>query len=68
MVLNDALPRIEVAPETYKVRADGDLLGCEGAPRSPPSWWRRAASRAPAAPRRPSCPDPRRPYRFFSAS
>ncbi len=29
MVLNDALPRIEVDPETYEVRADGVLLTCE---------------------------------------
>ncbi|MBM4123757.1 MAG: urease subunit alpha [Nitrospira sp.] len=27
--LNDALPRIEVDPETYEVRADGLLLKCE---------------------------------------
>lgn len=27
--LNDALPRIEVDPETYEVRADGELLKCE---------------------------------------
>jgi urease subunit alpha len=31
MVLNDALPRIEVDPETYEVRADGMLLICEPA-------------------------------------
>ncbi len=31
MVLNDALPRIEVDPETYEVRADGELLTCEPA-------------------------------------
>src|SRR5262249_3949138 len=31
MVLNDALPRIEVDPETYAVRADGELLRCEPA-------------------------------------
>jgi urease subunit alpha len=29
--LNDALPRIEVDPETYEVRADGELLECEPA-------------------------------------
>jgi urease subunit alpha len=29
--LNDALPRIEVDPETYEVRADGHLLTCEPA-------------------------------------
>ena len=31
MVLNDALPAIEVDPETYEVRADGELLTCEPA-------------------------------------
>jgi len=31
MVNNDALPRIEVDPETYEVRADGVLLTCEPA-------------------------------------
>ena len=31
MVLNDALPQIEVDPETYEVRADGELLTCEPA-------------------------------------
>jgi urease subunit alpha len=31
MVLNSALPRIEVDPETYEVRADGELLVCEPA-------------------------------------
>ncbi len=31
MVLNAALPRIEVDPETYEVRADGELLRCEPA-------------------------------------
>jgi urease subunit alpha len=31
MVHNDALPRIEVDPETYEVRADGQLLTCEPA-------------------------------------
>ncbi|MFN3200221.1 MAG: urease subunit alpha [Bradymonadia bacterium] len=29
MVLNDATPHIEVDPETYEVRADGELLTCE---------------------------------------
>ena len=29
--LNTALPRIEVNPETYEVRADGELLTCEPA-------------------------------------
>ncbi|MBT8414022.1 MAG: urease subunit alpha, partial [Boseongicola sp.] len=31
MVLNDAMPFIEVNPETYEVRADGELLVCEPA-------------------------------------
>ena len=31
LVLNDALPFIEVNPETYEVRADGELLTCEPA-------------------------------------
>jgi urease subunit alpha len=35
MVLNDALPRIEVDPETYQVRADGRVLTCEPALRLP---------------------------------
>ncbi len=29
MVLNDATPQLEVDPETYEVRADGELLTCE---------------------------------------
>ena len=29
--LNDALPHVEVNPETYEVRADGELLTCEPA-------------------------------------
>jgi urease alpha subunit len=29
MVHNDALPKIEVDPRTYEVRADGELLTCE---------------------------------------
>jgi urease subunit alpha len=29
MILNDALPKMEVDPETYEVRADGELLVCE---------------------------------------
>ena len=28
MIHNDATPRIEVDPETYEVRADGELLTC----------------------------------------
>ena len=31
MKLNEATPRIEVDPETYEVRADGELLICEPA-------------------------------------
>jgi len=31
MIHNDACPRIEVDPETYAVRADGELLVCEPA-------------------------------------
>jgi urease subunit alpha len=31
MINNDALPKIEVDPETYEVRADGVLLTCEPA-------------------------------------
>jgi len=31
MKLNDALPRMQVDPETYEVRADGELLTCEPA-------------------------------------
>ncbi|PYR03838.1 MAG: urease subunit alpha, partial [Acidobacteria bacterium] len=31
LVLNDALPRMEVDPETYEVRADGELLTCDPA-------------------------------------
>ena len=35
MKLNDALPRIEVNPESYEVRADGVVLTCEPAVRLP---------------------------------
>jgi urease subunit alpha len=35
MVLNDATPKIEVDPETYKVTADGEWLVCEPATRLP---------------------------------
>jgi urease subunit alpha len=37
MKLNDALPRIEVDPETYVVRADGEVLACEPAAELPPA-------------------------------
>ena len=35
MVLNDRCPEIEVDPETYEVRADGELLTCEPAEELP---------------------------------
>ena len=35
MVLNNAMPQIEVNPETYEVRADGELLVCEPAAELP---------------------------------
>ncbi|MEM1066369.1 MAG: urease subunit alpha [Pseudomonadota bacterium] len=35
MVLNDLTPEVEVDPETYEVRADGDLLTCEPATELP---------------------------------
>ena len=35
MKLNDALPRMQVDPETYEVRADGELLTCEPASELP---------------------------------
>ncbi len=31
MIRNDATPKIEVDPETYEVRVDGELIGCEPA-------------------------------------
>ena len=31
MKLNDAMPHVDVDPETYEVRADGELLTCEPA-------------------------------------
>ena len=31
MILNNAVPKMEVDPETYEVRADGELLTCEPA-------------------------------------
>lgn len=31
LILNDAMPKVEVNPETYEVRADGELLTCEPA-------------------------------------
>ena len=33
--MNDAMPAIEVDPETYEVRADGQLLTCEPATELP---------------------------------
>ena len=35
MIHNDATPDIEVDPETYEVRADGELLVCEPAKELP---------------------------------
>ena len=35
MVLNDAMPNIEVDPETYTVKADGEHLTCEPATELP---------------------------------
>ncbi len=35
MVMNNYMPEIEVHPETYEVRADGDLLTCEPAQELP---------------------------------
>jgi len=35
MVLNDATPKIEIDPETYEVRADGELLVCQPAAELP---------------------------------
>jgi urease subunit alpha len=35
LVLNDATPEIEVHPETYEVRANGELLTCEPATELP---------------------------------
>ena len=33
--LNDATPEVEVNPETYEVRADGELLTCQPAEELP---------------------------------
>ena len=35
MVLNDLCPQVEVDPETYEVRVDGDLISCEPATELP---------------------------------
>jgi len=35
MVMNDYMPTVEVDPETYEVRADGELLTCEPATELP---------------------------------
>ncbi len=35
MIMNNYLPKIEVHPETYEVRADGELLTCEPAIKLP---------------------------------
>lgn len=35
MVLNDALPEMEVNPDTFEVKADGEILSCEPLDRVP---------------------------------
>jgi urease subunit alpha len=35
MIHNSATPEVEVHPETYEVRADGELLTCEPAKELP---------------------------------
>jgi len=35
MIHNSATPHVEVHPETYEVRADGELLTCEPAEELP---------------------------------
>ena len=35
MILNDMTPEMEVNPETYEVRANGELLTCEPAEELP---------------------------------
>ena len=35
MINNSLLPKIEVDPDTYEVRADGELLTCEPASELP---------------------------------
>ena len=35
LVLNSATPHVEVNPETYEVRADGELLTCQPATELP---------------------------------
>ena len=35
LILNNAMPYMEVNPETYEVRADGELLTCEPATELP---------------------------------
>ncbi len=35
MIFNDYLPKVEVDPQTYEVRADGELLSCEPAKELP---------------------------------
>jgi len=35
LILNDATPKVEVNPETYEVRADGELLTCAPAEELP---------------------------------
>ena len=35
MILNDGCPTINVNPETYEVRADGEIITCEPAKELP---------------------------------
>ncbi len=57
MVHNGEMPKIEVNPETYEVRADGELLTCEPATVLPMAqryflFWRCCAQRRFAPPAR----------------
>ena len=35
MILNNKCPKIEVYPETYEVKADGEIITCEPAKELP---------------------------------
>ena len=35
MILNDVCPKIDVNPETYEVRANGEIITCEPAEELP---------------------------------